>query len=92
MFVDDVIYRQAAIDSVSEACFELRGVFGRCEEALKALPAAEPERKKGKWIIYAISLLDGEDVKCSECGQCGCAPNWNFCPNCGAEMTEVENG
>ena len=42
----DTISRQAAIDAVSEACFELRGVFGRCEDALKALPPAEPELAK----------------------------------------------
>ena len=39
--MSDLISRQAAIDAVSEACFELRGVFGRCEEALKALPSAD---------------------------------------------------
>ena len=37
----DYIDRQAAIDAVSEACFELRGVFGRCEDALKDLPSAD---------------------------------------------------
>lgn len=39
---DDLISRQAAIDAVSEAGFELRGVFERCEDALKALPSAQP--------------------------------------------------
>ena len=38
---NDLINRQAAIDAVSEACFELRGVFGRCEDALKALPTVD---------------------------------------------------
>ena len=37
------ISRQAAIDAVSEACFELRGVFERCEDALKALPSVQPD-------------------------------------------------
>ena len=41
---DDLISRKAAIDAVSDACFELRGVFGDCEDALKALPSAQPER------------------------------------------------
>lgn len=40
--MDDLISRQSAIDAVSHACFELRGVFGRCEDALKALPSAKP--------------------------------------------------
>ena len=39
--MDDLISRQAAIDAVSEACLELRGVFGRCEDALKALPTVD---------------------------------------------------
>ena len=50
-----------------------------------------PERKKGKWIVYVVSMLDGEDCKCSECGQTSCAPYWNFCPNCGAKMEEPED-
>ncbi len=42
ILMSDLIDRRAAIDAVSEACFELRGVFGRCEDALKALPTAQP--------------------------------------------------
>lgn len=38
-----MIYLDDALDAVSEACFEFRGVFGRCEDALKALPPAQPE-------------------------------------------------
>ncbi len=81
--MSDLIERQAAIDAVSKACFELRGVFGRCEDALKALPSAQPERKRGKWI----------NGVCSQCGSH--APYYamastyygsDFCPNCGADM------
>lgn len=69
--VSDTIYRQAAIEAVSEACFELRGVFERCEDALKALPPAEPEwhdcdptdkntlPEPGSWAIWC----DKEDHK-----------------------------
>lgn len=45
-------------------------------------PSAE---RVGKWEIYAISMLDGEGCKCSECGFEG-APYWDYCPNCGARM------
>ena len=38
---DEYIRKEDAIDTVSKACFELRGVFGRCEDALKALPPAD---------------------------------------------------
>ena len=42
--------------------------------------------RHGNWEIYVISPFDGEDVKCSECGERGCVPYWNYCPNCGAKM------
>ena len=41
--MDDLISRQAAIKAVSKGCGELRGVFGRCEENILALPSAQPE-------------------------------------------------
>ena len=53
-------------------------------------PTIEQERKTGKWIIYTVSMLDGEDCKCSECGKTSCAPYWHYCPNCGAKMEGVE--
>ena len=39
----DCISRQAAIDAVSKACEEWRGIFARCEEKLLALPSAQPD-------------------------------------------------
>ena len=58
--------------------------------------------KHGRWLIY--NILDyakrptGRKVgKCSVCGQLTPdfrliteEPNWNYCPNCGAKMDEVE--
>lgn len=46
---------------------------------------AMPERKTGHWEIYTISMIDGEDCRCSECGSGG-VPYWNYCPQCGADM------
>ena len=40
---DDTISRLAAINVVSEACQECRGIFGRCEDGLLALPSAQSE-------------------------------------------------
>lgn len=58
---------------------------------LNALPSAEPERKKGRW------LWDEEDrCYCSECGNeddlsiDGVYMMHDFCPNCGAEMSGGE--
>ena len=53
-------------------------------QTILALPSAQPERKKGKWIY------DGD---CYICDQCKSAFGWwadsqtsNYCPNCGAAM------
>ena len=56
------------------------------DNELRQLPSSQPKQKKGRWIIYVISPFDGEDCRCSECGQIECAPYWNYCPNCGAVM------
>ena len=91
----DPISREEAIEAVSKACEELRGVFGRCEDALKALPSVEPERKRGKWLEihccdYYVKEL--QICKCSECGRYDTRPYLvyfsrpNFCSWCGAEM------
>lgn len=87
--------RQAAIDeliAMREHISAGMSVIGGTayEMAIEAL--REPERKKGKWIIYVISMLDGEGCRCSECGFEG-APYWDYCPNCGADMREEsDNG
>ena len=56
-------------------------------EKIKAIPAADvAERKHGKWID---SFADDGFVNrnCSLCGQfVSIYNNYNFCPNCGADM------
>ena len=64
----------------------MRVMWAECLQEVRFAPTIDPERKKGHWIVYVVSMLDGEDCKCSECGQISCAPYWNFCPNCGADM------
>ena len=83
--MSDLISRQAAIDAVSDACFELRGVFGRCEDVLKALPSAQLERKIGRWEYLDYGGFG--NFHCTACGEiCICNGDYDFCPNCGAEM------
>ena len=94
----DPIERNDAINVVSEACFELRGIFKLCEDALKALPSAQPERKKGRWVEYDSESDKYDEIRCSCCGRCYTvdAYHWTdigftkddlkFCPNCGADM------
>lgn len=48
----------------------------------------KPQPKIGKWI----SNITGRYLSfCSECGEMGVSYH-NFCPNCGADMREVEDG
>ena len=93
----DLISRQAAIDAICTegTRLERNGTVAMaeikqwCADILDALPSAQPERKKGKWINGV-------------CDQCGShAPYWamastyyrsSFCPNCGADMREGGQG
>ena len=62
--------------------------------ALKGLPSAEPERKKGHW---KKSYADHESFGvrpffryCSECHE-STLYAYNYCPNCGADMRGGED-
>ena len=88
----DCIDRQAAIDIAKELTITFDGyemnnqaVMNYCAEIMQ-LPPIQP--KRGKWILKSYRW---------ECDQCGCLIrrvnpfkgnewNYNFCPNCGAEM------
>ena len=88
--MSDLISRKAAIEEANAwllDCFKVQKQDRSCGliRRLEDLPSAQPERKKGEWEIYVISMIDGEGCRCSECGQEG-VPYWNFCPNCGADM------
>ena len=112
--MSDLIYRQAAIDAICKAC-SMEEDYHKCDGypetstwcdelvALRALPSAQPERKKGKWKGYNTEephkwlRSDGTPIFliCSEC--CGTVMNngsahWNYCPNCGADMRGDNNG
>lgn len=101
--MDDLISRKAAID-LWEAYHTTIAVDAMAyDKALRELPSAEPERKTGKWIIWAEDRTEWYHVTCSECVEdvtatiplIGMFPNykalWNFCPYCGTKM-EVEDG
>lgn len=54
--------------------------ISECEE-----PSTMSERKKGKWISF------GKVCNCSVCykgydNKDGFIEEWNYCPNCGADM------
>lgn len=53
-------------------------------------PTIEPERKKGKWVD--VTRTGGCFLyKCSECGNLF-LEEYNFCPECGADMREGAEG
>jgi len=49
------------------------------------------EPRLANWEIYTISLVDGEDIRCSWCKGIEANLNWKWCPLCGARIVgEVE--
>ena len=85
---DDLISRQEAIDALDEAFpdetnTELKDGMAlglaRAIVMLKELPAAEPERKTGRWE------LSGEWLYI--CSRCGARHYFTpYCPMCGVKM------
>lgn len=88
--MDDVISRQAAVDALhrwfADIGFEEDRWWNSTHvlAAIKSVPSAQPERKKGYW-----KRLDDCEYRCSECGKIIFAddPNErNYCCCCGADM------
>lgn len=93
----DCIERQAAIRAVGDyfegwPTKEEVEAFKHISERIKALPGTKPEPIHGEWLIEGES----GDYYCDRCGYIvppGAeedAENWNYCPSCGARMTEEE--
>lgn len=103
--MDDLIRRQAAIDALADMhCKSDEDGYvwiirSDAWARIDALPSAQPERKKGKWIY-------GEDeygIDGYHCDKCGFFVPWDythkfidfikdyhFCQNCGADMGPTE--
>jgi len=92
----ELISRQAVLDAIySEPLYE-SGMKKRDSdiivpaiyEKIKALPSAQPQRMRAKWIA-TTSLQEGQitwkDYKCSNCSHHRGKP-MNFCEVCGAKM------
>ena len=101
--MDDLISREAAIKAIcaicGNDCDKSAFIYNApqteqvilCPEhyCLCTLPTAQPEPKKGHWLIDS----DGYYPYCSECRT---EPNsghmTDFCPNCGADMRKERKG
>lgn len=97
---DDLISRQAVYMVIEEVLYETtKGAdnwYGLLNNGVRTLPAAQPERKKGRWKGYNTdkegwTRTDGSPVfmSCSKCNGTvlnNGSAHWNFCPNCGADM------
>ena len=88
--MSDLIERQKALDAVNDC--------GICIQKILDIPSAEPERKTGKWTEKEVfdtkgQIEEWQSARCSVCGKYHTTPylyyfgNYNYCPNCGAEMT-----
>ena len=84
--MSDLISKQDAIRLAEQG--QIQGFEWQFKK-LCTLPSAEPERKKGKWIITS----EFEDCRYAKCNQCNVTqvfyydkPLTNFCPDCGADM------
>ena len=83
--MDDVIYRQAAIDAIERAVTKEVARW-----SIEDLPSAQ---KKGEWLYDEEREATGIYAICSCCDekvyQCG---EWLFCPRCGADMRGENDG
>ena len=92
----DLIERQAAVDEANAWLLECLGVTKQNRSCglirrLEDLPSAQPERKKGKWII--VDDCELFIAKCSECGRIEDSRmvyRYPYC-HCGADMRGEQN-
>ena len=106
-FATEYITKQAALDAIScdititgrrnaELVAETIGAFA---DRIKEMQPVEPQRIKGRWLITSAYP---HNVHCSVCYTKFAQTHWevwkdgslprNFCPNCGADMREEQNG
>ena len=97
--MNDLISRQAAIavadssDYVGLSVEDVKKVTDEVVKGLKQLPSAQPERKKGEWIVHpeVKNVYGGTYIECSQCGEKYVVQHMEdekYCRNCGAKMRE----
>jgi hypothetical protein len=85
---EDCWSKKEVADIINRQRFGIQKIsMGIIKEKLEALPTVTPTRKRGKWLK---SNICGAKV-CSICLAHMGLSNFKYCPNCGAEMENVEN-
>ena len=103
--MNDVIYRQAAIDALTTECswtfYDEHGqLTPNGEEILGTLKKIPSAQKKGHWKGEYFKYPSGLKIFFYRCSECGYEERHayedtkpsNFCPNCGADMRGEQNG
>lgn len=99
---DDAVSREALRKAMYHRAFETDGDtmwqsgcwirYRAVEQVIKESPSVTPKQKRGKWLPE--NRTNDAFWACSECKfpseAHGANIIYNFCPNCGARMTEEE--
>ena len=75
-------FMKRTVEKADEACWDL------CDKLnfVPAIEEAQPERKKGKWILVADT--NGQHCVCDHCGEWKYHQEQKFCGECGYVMME----
>lgn len=91
---EDCVSREAVVDAFWKLDIELRpNAIDAILNMVKELPSETPTRKKGKWNYVKFRVSDGDfnrGVECSNCKYVTVVDDFNYCPNCGADMIEPQ--
>lgn len=94
---EDCWSKKEVVDIINRQRYGIQKIsMGIIKEKLEALPTVTPTQKKGKWICvhHIENKITYDSWKCSECQHdfnseeesMVCFDEYNYCPNCGAEM------
>ena len=90
---EDCVSREDALNSLIAT--DLNGwQLAVALEAIEKLSPVIPSRPSGNWVETSLTQISGGDFnrgyKCSCCDYVTVVDDFNYCPNCGANM-EVED-